>query len=113
MHPLAALERAPERLVLEDRPVIDRAGDAHQVLEEDPARPDREVTDLRIPHLAGREAHRLARGLQRRVRVRTPEPVERGRLRELDRISGAGGRAAPAVEDDEDYESATRLRISE
>src|SRR5918912_578524 len=64
----AALERAEERRVLEERPVLDRFVHAHQVL------------------------------------VAPPEVVEDGRVRELDRISRAGRRAAPAVEDDERYE---------
>ena len=39
-----------------------------------------------------------------RVRVVAPQPVEDGRLGELDRVARAGRRDAPAVEDDERYE---------
>ena len=41
---------------------------------------------------------------QLRVRIVTPQPVEDGRLGELDRVARAGRRDAPAVEDDECYE---------
>ena len=45
----------------------------------------------------------FARG-DRRARTLGPEPVEGGRLGELDRVARSGRRAAPAVEDDERYE---------
>ncbi len=103
--PLAcARERADERLVREEAAVADRAVDALEVHVDDAARADRQVPDLRVPHLAGREPDRLAARLQRRVRVLPPEPVEHRRRRELDRVPGAGRRAAPPVEDDERYE---------
>src|SRR4029453_18229637 len=95
------LERRHERLVLEERAVLDRLVDAHQVLEEDATRADREVADLRVPHLAGRQPHRLAGCPQRRMRVALPERVEDLRLRELDGVAGPRRRQAPAVEDDE------------
>ena len=82
---------------------------AHQVLVEDAARPDRQVADLGVPHLAGRQADRLAGGLQLRVRVLGPEPVEDRRVGQLDGVAGAGRRAAPAVEDDERYEGTRGL----
>src|SRR5439155_5358184 len=50
---------------------------------------------------ARRQADRLARGLQRRVRAIGPEPVEDGCVRELDGVSRPGGRAAPPVDNDE------------
>ena len=99
-----ALEGADERGVLEERAVADRDVHALEILEEDPARADREMADLGVAHLALGQPDRLARGLQRRVRIFAPEPVEDGRLRELDRVAGSGRRAAPAVEDDERYE---------
>ena len=49
-----APERAEERVVLEERAVLDGAVHAHEVLEEDPARADRQVADLGVPHLARR-----------------------------------------------------------
>ncbi len=49
-------KRIDERLVLEERTVLDRLAHPHEVLEEDAARADREVTDLGVPHLAVGEA---------------------------------------------------------
>ena len=57
------LECADERRVLEERAVADRAVHALEILEQDPAGADREVTDLGVPHLARRQADRLARCL--------------------------------------------------
>ena len=72
---------------------------AHQVLEEDPPRPDRQMADLGVPHLTGREPHRLAGRLDLRVREARPEVVEHGRPRKLDRVPWPGRRDPPAVED--------------
>src|SRR5436190_10709030 len=96
-------ERGLQRGVLEEGAVLDRAVDPLQVLVEHAAGADRQVADLRVAHLAGRQADRLARGLQRRVRALGPEPVEVRRLGERDRVPRAGRSAAPAVEDDERY----------
>ena len=101
---LRPLEGAVERRVLEERAVADRDVHALEILEEDPARADREMADLGVAHLALRQPDRLSRGLQRRVRKLAPEPIEDRRPRELDRVAGPRRRAAPAVEDDERYE---------
>ena len=103
MHVTAPVERGLQRRVLEERAVGDRAVDPLQVLVEHAARADRQMAYLRVPHLAGRQAHRLTRGLDRRVRALGPEPVEDRRVRELDGVPRPGRRAAPAVEDDEGY----------
>ncbi len=100
----AAAERRDERLVLEERTACDRAVDAHQVLVEHSSRADREVADLGVAHLAGREPDRLAGGLDRRVRAALPEPVEHRRIGQRDRVPRARRGAAPAVEDHECYE---------
>ncbi len=99
-----ARERGDERLVLVDRAARDGAVHALEILVEDAARADRQVPDLRVAHLARRQPDRLARRLERRVRVRPPKPVEHRRPRELDGVPRPGRRAAPAVEDDERYE---------
>ena len=108
----ATLEGAAQGRVLEERAVLDRAVHAHQVLVEDPARPDRQVADLGVPHLAGRQADRLAGGLQLRVRVLGPDPVEDRRVGQLDGVARAGRRTAPPVEDDERYEGRAALQIA-
>ena len=94
-------ERRRQRRVLEEGAVLDRPVDPLQVLVEHAAGADRQVADLRVAHLAGRQTDGLAGGLQRRVRVLGPEPVEHRRLGQLDGVPGPGRRAAPAVEDDE------------
>ena len=61
MDVLAALEGAAQRGVLEELAGLDRPVHAHEVLEEDAARADRQVADLGVAHLALRQADRLAR----------------------------------------------------
>ena len=109
---LAAFESGREGGILEERSVLDRLVHAHEVLEEDAAGADRQVTHLRVPHLAGREADGFSRGFERRVRVRAPEAVEVRRFGELDGVAGTGRRTAPAVEDDERYERIAARQIS-
>src|SRR5581483_5017559 len=101
-----ALEGGAKRLVLEELAALDRLVHAHEILEEDAPRPDGEVPDLGVPHLSRRQPDRLARRLQRRVRELAPEPVERRRARERDRVPRAGWGAAPADEDDEGIRAA-------
>ena len=66
-----------------------------------------------FPIWPGGQPDVLARRAQRRVRVARPEVVEDGRVRQLDRVPGAGRRAAPAVEDDERYERVRRAAVSQ
>src|SRR5581483_395317 len=108
VHLLSPLEGRDERRVVEERAVLDGLVDPHQVLVEHPAGADRQVAHLGVAHLSRWEAYGLAGRIERRVRTLGPEPVEDGRLRLRDGISRAGGRAAPAVEDDEDYRTAAR-----
>ena len=104
MDVLAALERAAEDGVLEERAVLDRLVHAHEILEEDATGADRQVPDLGVAHLAVRQPDRGARRFELRMREIAPEPVEDGRVGELDGVPGAGRRNPPAVEDDERYE---------
>src|SRR5262245_35914091 len=115
MRAFAALECSRQSGVLEEGAVLDRLVHAHEVLEEHAARTNREMADLGVPHLAVRKTDGLAGGRERRVRVRAPEPVEVGRVGELDRVAGTGRCAAPAVEDDERYEwmAARQIAVNE
>ncbi len=99
-----ASKRGHERLVLEERPVLDGPVHAHEVLEEHPPGSDREVTDLGVAHLALREPDRGAGGGQLGVRISRPELVEYGRVGELDRVPRSRRSDAPAVQDDEGAE---------
>ena len=112
MRAVTAFERGREHGVLEERAVLDRLVHAHQVLEKDAPGTDRQVTDLRVAHLTGRQPNRLPRRVQHRVRICPPEPVEVRRFRQLDRVTGAGRSAAPAVEDDERYERIAARQIA-
>src|SRR5262249_24612742 len=76
----------------------------NEVLVQDPAGAERQMADLRVPHLPVRQADGTARGLQRRVRILRPEPVEDRCPGELDRVARADGCAAPAVQDHKRYE---------
>ena len=49
-------ERAAQRLVRVEGPVLDRAVDADEVLVDGPPGADRQVADLRVSHLARRKA---------------------------------------------------------
>ncbi len=59
------------------------------------------MADLGVAHLPRRQADRLARRGERRVRVLRPQPVEDRRVGEVDGVARARRGAAPAVEDDE------------
>ena len=72
-----------------------------EILDQDPPRPDREMADLRVPHLSGRKANGLAGRRQRRLRIPGDERVENRCVGELDGVSRAGRGDPPAVEDDE------------
>ena len=104
MDVLPSLEGGAQDLVLEQLAGLDRLAHTHEVLEEDAARADRQVPDFGVPHLTVRQADGRARRFELRVREVAPEPVEDGRVGELDRIAGPGRRDSPAVEDDERYE---------
>ena len=104
MDALATLERATHSLVLEEIAALDRPVHTHEILEEDAARADREVSHLGIAHLTVRQADGLTRGVELGVRVVVPEPVEDRSVRKLDRVARPGWRDSPTVEDDERYE---------
>ena len=103
---------AAQRGVLEERAVGDRAVDAHQVLVEPSPGADRQMADLRVAHLPGRQARGLAGRIERRVREVAPEAVEDRRVRQLDGVAGTGRRATPPVEDDERYERVAARQIA-
>ena len=96
-----AAEGADERVVRHERPVLDGAGHADEVLVQDPPRPDREVSDLRVPHLAVRQPDRGTGCDELRRRIAGDEVVEDGRPRELDGVSRSRRSDPPPVEDHE------------
>src|SRR5215468_7006902 len=95
MCPFATRERGLQDWAFEERAVLDRLVHAHEVLEQDPAGADRQVAYLRVAHLPGRQADCLPRRVERRVRVRAPEPVEVRRVCKLHGVPGTGRRTTP------------------
>ncbi len=90
--------------IVEERPVGDGVVHALEVLVETASRADREMADLRVPHLSGWKPDGLARRIESRVRKAGHELVEHGRPSEVDGVPRPGRGATPAVEDDERYE---------
>jgi hypothetical protein len=93
--------RRAKRLVLHEAAIGDRVVDAGQVLLHDRPGPEVQVPYLGIAHLTGWQPDRLPGRVELGVRIRLPERVEDRCRGERDRIAGARGRDAPAVEDDE------------
>ena len=98
--------RAPARREqgrpLEERAVGDRGVDARQVLEDRPSRPEVEVADLGVAHLARRQADSALRGAERRVRPACEQAAPGGHRGGGDRVGGRVAADAEPVEDDED-----------
>ena len=90
-----------KRLVFEEAAVGDRVVDPGEVLFDDGAGAEVEVTDLGVPHLALGEADVPPLGRELGVGKARPEPVEDGGLGERDGVAGPRLGDAPAVEDDE------------
>ena len=84
-----------------DAAIGDRVPDAHQFLRDYAARAEVEVPDLRIAHLAARQADITAGGVQEGVRTGGPEPVEMGRAGLGDRVVRRLLSPAETVQDDE------------
>ena len=106
VHVAAPVERRLQSGVLEEGAVRDRTVDPLQVLVEHAPRADRQVADLRVPHLARRSPTASPGALIVVCGHSAQRPVEDGCLGQLDRVPRAWRRAAPAVEDDQDYRSA-------
>ena len=103
-------ERRAECSVLEERAVANGDVDAHQILEQHPARADRQMADLGVAHLAVRQPHRLTRRSETRVGEGGPEVVEHRRRRQLHGVPRTGRGEAPPVEDHERYEREAAIR---
>ncbi len=92
------------------RPVGDRGIDARQVLEDRTPGPEVQVPDLRVAHLAGRQADRLLRGPERRVRPVAQERSPGRHRRGGDRVGRRVVTDPEAVEDDQDDRSRSGRR---
>jgi hypothetical protein len=98
---LELLDQLGERRCLLDLAARDGAADPRQILHDHAAGPDVEMADLGIAHLPGRQADRLARGVQEAVRTALPQPVEGRRPGLQDGIVGGVLAPAEAVQNDQ------------
>ena len=86
----------------EQRAGRDRAADEHRALRVDLAGAERVVADLAVAHVVvGRQADRLAVRAQLGAHAGDPQPIERRRRRDRDRVGLVAGAAADAVHHDE------------
>ena len=101
-----ARSKAPhEGRIVEDRAVADGQVHAHQILEQDAARADRQVADLRVAHLPRRQADRLTGGREASCADTSPRAGRTpASTASSTALPGPGRGEAPAVEDDERYE---------
>ena len=89
---LAPRHRVDKRRLLEEVAVANALVDARQVLIDDAAGAHRDVADLRVAHLPGGQADRLARGDERRM-SEAIEQLEVGRrARQLDGVVSRSSR---------------------
>ena len=95
------VDRLGEHRVLEERAVLDREVDARELLVDDAAGADVEVTDLGVAHLALGQPDGEPRRAQLGRRALGEEPVEVGRVGGLDGVARRGRGLAEAVHDDE------------
>ena len=79
--------RLAQRLVLEERAVLDRLGYLDQVLIYDPSGADIGVTDLGVAHLTVGQTDPQTGSLYLSVRVFRPKLVKTGLFRRLDRVA--------------------------
>ena len=87
--------------IFKERTVLDRAGDARQVLEHDAAAADVGMADLAVAHLARGQAHVKTGGLERRVGILGKKAVEHGGVGRAHRVADGIVGQAEAVHDDQ------------
>ena len=96
----AVIHRRDELGVLEKLPVLYRLVDGGDVLVNDPARADVEVSHLAVAHLTGGKSDREAARFDESVRVSCHEAVEVGGACGDDRVAPCFGTVAEAVHND-------------
>ena len=84
-----------------ERAVRDCVSDAHEVLLDDAARADVQVSHLRVAHLALGQTDVPSRGRELGVREAREQRIEDRGVRELDGIAGTRRRDPESVQDDE------------
>src|SRR6266511_559984 len=97
--------RAGERLVPEERPVVDRVVDPDELLVLDVPGPHGEVSDLAVAHDAVGEPDGAPARVETRARVAGEQRVDARRAGVRRGVAGPVGRDPPPVEDAEDDRS--------
>ncbi len=92
-------EETLERRAAGQVPAFRRGVDAGQILGHDAPGAEVHVADLRVAHLAGRQADLLFGGLDQGIRAGGVKALERRRLGHADRVVLAALPVAPAVQD--------------
>ena len=99
---LGGLNRRDQPLILVERAVGDRLVDAHDVLIDDAARAQVEVSDLAVAHLPVGQPDVVARGADQHVRVALVQLGEGRHARQSDGVPVGFGALAETIQDDED-----------
>src|SRR5438046_7205850 len=99
----------PERPIAEERSVLDRVVDAHELLVLDVAGAHREMPDLAVSHHAVWEADIAATRAQDRVRIGLEQRAETRRLRPRHGVRGGIRCDAPSIEHAQDDRSRRSL----
>ena len=85
----------------------DGVGDTDDVLRNDAARSEVQVTDFTVAHLATRQAHRFGRGIQQCEGRRFDDAIPHGRAAECDGVAVGWRSVPPAIQYDQHDRSAT------
>src|SRR6185369_11991607 len=87
---------------------LERFRNADDVLIDDPSRPDVQMSDLGVPHLAGRKSDRESRGFERGPRRVLPQIVKSRRVGLGNSVPFGVFATAESIDDDENEEGALR-----
>jgi hypothetical protein len=110
--PARAVDRAAgagERLVPEERAVLDRLGDADELLHDDSSGPEVEVPDLAVADLAFGQSDGESRCVEQRVRRTSHEGLPGRRRRERNRVAVPLRAVPPTIKDDKHYRTLRQI----
>jgi hypothetical protein len=93
----------------EERAILDRLADSHEILPHDSASTEIEMSDFGISHLAGWKTYGASRCSKQRSGARLPESAPRRRMRERHRVCSVLDAMSPAVENYEHHSCAGAL----
>ncbi len=84
--------------VLKERSIFNSSIDTGKVLVDNPAGAEIQMTYLGVAHLARRQAHGLTGRIKGSVRIFPEQPVQVGRARQRNGVTGTRRGNAPAIE---------------